>query len=104
MSIEKIESKLDQLLEMTVQTKIDLVELKADVRATNDKVEEHISQDEKIIARMTPMIEHYEYQQKKKNERTEKMKLFGLRTVYLTAPLGIGTGLYRLVLFLKSLV
>ena len=55
--IDKLEEKVDKVKDDVTEIKVDIAEVKMLVHATNEKVAEHISGDNKIISKLEPILE-----------------------------------------------
>ena len=97
---QRIEDKVDDL-------KVDVTEIKIDMKHHMDKVEEHITGDKKIINEISPLleklpglveiVEDHAYAKRVKAERKEKAAEIGKRIGFVSMCIGIIAGIAKIV-------
>jgi len=75
--IDRIESKVDILDEKLDNTREEVLKLNYNMSEALTSMRNHIQQDEKIITRLLPVIENYEFEQKRKINFKESLIFYG---------------------------
>jgi len=98
MGLDRIEQKIDRIMDDQVEMKISMVQMSSSLKETSKALQDHICQDEKVISRLHPMIEDFEFRKKKREERLERAKEFALKAVYITIPVSVIGTILKIVL------
>lgn len=96
---QRLEDKVDKLDDKVDHVKVDLTELKADIKIHMHTVEKHISQDQKIINIIAPvmeklpdmvqMIEDYRFERGLKERKMATIKTWSARLALVSTVIGI---------------
>jgi len=99
----RIEIKVDKIDEKVNGVKIDITELKSDMRQHMRVIEEHVAGDNKIIEHISPMlpifpdladmVKDYTFKKEKDSRRMAVMKLWSLRIGLAATTIGLLTAL-----------
>lgn len=111
-------AKIDKLEEKIDRVKEDVSELKTDFKVHAKSMEEkmkvfddHMGGDKKIISSLEPVLaklptiveiaEQYQFEKKKKEENKEKLKKYSLKIALLSAIVGIGAGITKILSYFR---
>ncbi len=101
--VARIEMRIDEIKDDVSELKADsklqrevLKDIKEDLKTYTVEVSSHVAGDNKIITEIMPLlkalpeiISDYNFEKKKREERAEKLKLYGMRLGLVSATLGI---------------
>lgn len=100
---DKLDNKLDKVTDDVIEVKMDVVEIKTLLKISNNKMEDHIAGDNKVIDQLVPilgqlseMVQDHVYNKTNSKKRSEKLKSVAIKLGIAGTILSMLTGAARL--------
>lgn len=99
----RLETKVDKVDEKVNELKVEMVEMKSDMKHHMDVVEAHVAGDNKIIDHLQPilgdladLVQDKKYQEENTKRKINKWKTWSLKVGLVSLLIGMGAGLAKI--------